>query len=161
MNKDVYHVGGYVKLAKLWEKRSQEAIVYHKKYYKEKFCESSQYLLSEVYIDITGNKKISKRENMIRLLRDCANGKINCIAAQTKAYLAADAREFCYLIKLLFDMNDGIELITEDEDYHIDTIRNAENQKEDLYDMAESYIALNPSDFSKWYENITKIIGKE
>ena len=98
---------------------------------------------------------------MLRLLKDCTQGKIDCIAVQTKAYLAADAREFCYLIKYLFDLTGGMDLITEDADYHIDTIKNSEKQKEALYEMAKSYIALNPSDYDRWVENIIKIIGKE
>lgn len=57
---------------------------------------------------------------MLRLLRDCLGGEVDCIAAQTKGYLAANTKEFCYLIRLLFDSNHRIDIITEDNMYHID-----------------------------------------
>lgn len=154
-------VAGYVKLAKLWEKKRKEALQYQKRYYSEKYRDLSQFQLVDVFVDITGEKQIAKRKEMLRLLKQCMNGNVDCIAAQTKAYLAADTREFCYLIKLLSEINYGIELVTEDSDYHIDTIINAENQKEALCEMAEKYIALNPTDYDKWHQKIVEAIEKD
>lgn len=77
-------------------------------------------MLKDVYVDITGQKEISRRPEMLRLLRECLGGEVDCIAAQTKGYLAANTKEFCYLIRLLFDSNHRIDIITEDNMYHID-----------------------------------------
>lgn len=148
-------VAGYVKLAKLWEKRREAAIPYHNQYYSEKYADSGEFELVGVYVDITGNKQICNRPEMMRLLKDCKDGKVDCIATQTKGYLAADTREFCYLFKLLRDFGSGIDLITEDKDYNIDTIKNAENQLQELIRMAEKYISLNPGDFAEWKKQIT------
>ena len=63
---------------------------------------------------------------MLHLLKACRNGEVDCIAAQTKAYLAANSEEFCYLLKFLSEMPGLIELVTEDEKYHINTIMNPE-----------------------------------
>jgi DNA invertase Pin-like site-specific DNA recombinase len=145
-------VAGYVKLAKLWEKRREEAIPYQRKYYAEKFQNSERFELEGVYVDITGNKQIAKRKEMIRLLKDCSEGKVQCIAAQTRGYLAANTQEFCYLVKFLFDM--GIHLLTEDEAYHIDTAENRDKQKEALYKMAVDFIGLNPQEYEAWKESI-------
>ncbi|RKI39333.1 recombinase family protein [bacterium D16-51] len=143
-------VAGYVKLAKLWEKHREAAMPYHNQYYCEKYADSDRFELAGVYVDITGNKKICNRPEMMRLLKDCRDGKIDCIATQTKGYLAADTREFCYLFKLLREFNGGIDLVTEDEDYNIDTMQNAENQLQELVRMAEKYISPNPADFDGW-----------
>lgn len=153
-----YRVGGYVKLAKLWEKRKDEAIPYHKEYYRQKYESSNRYALEDVYIDITGNKQILKRPEMIRLIKDCKNGRIDCIATQTKAYLAADAREFCYLLKILWSFDFMVHIITEDEDYNINTVADIENQVKELKRMADKYISLNPTDFSEWKDKILKAI---
>ena len=51
-----YKVGGYVKLAKLWERAKDAAVAYHSSYYAEKFKTDSDKKLVGVYIDITGNK---------------------------------------------------------------------------------------------------------
>ena len=56
-----YKVGGYVKLAKLWERAKDAAVAYHSSYYAEKFKTDSDKKLVGVYIDITGNKEIYKR----------------------------------------------------------------------------------------------------
>lgn len=156
-----YNVAGYVKLAKLWEKRRDEALMYHRQYYTEKYRNSEQFQLVDVFVDITGEKRIAKRKAMLRLIRQCMDGTVDCVAAQTKAYLSADTREFCYLIKLFSGLKQGIELVTEDTDYHIDTIINTENQKEALLEMAEKYIALNPGDYAKWLKTISEAIEKD
>lgn len=92
-------VAAYVKLAKLWERRRESAIAYHWQYYREKFADDPNLKLVDLYIDITGRKEIAHRPEMLRLLRDCTLGKIDCIATQTQAYLAANTQEFCYLIQ--------------------------------------------------------------
>lgn len=153
-------VAGYVKLAKLWEKRRSEVVLYHHKYYEEKFGDSDAYELSDVYVDITGNKQIVKRSEMIRLLKDCMAEKVQCIATQTKGYLAADTREFCYLFKFMCDIGGGIQLITEDDNYNIDTVTNEDMQLQALLKMAEEYIALNPSDYESWKKSILTAISK-
>ena len=53
-----YKVGGYVKLAKLWERAKDAAVAYHSSYYAEKFKTDSDKKLVGVYIDITGNKEM-------------------------------------------------------------------------------------------------------
>lgn len=52
-----YKVGGYVKLAKLWERSKDAAVAYHSSYYAEKFKTDSDKKLVGVYIDITGIRK--------------------------------------------------------------------------------------------------------
>ena len=60
-----YKVGGYVKLAKLWERSKDAAVAYHSSYYAEKFRDDADKRLIGVYIDITGNKEIYKRPEMV------------------------------------------------------------------------------------------------
>ena len=66
--------------------------------------------LIDVYIDISGEKHIYQRPEMLRLLRDCSDGKVNCIATQMHAYLAANMEELCYLIKFLNEMPYKIDI---------------------------------------------------
>lgn len=61
---------------------------------------------------------------MVRLLKDCQFGYVDIIFTQTKGYLAANNREFCYLIKFLFSMTHRIDIITEDDSYNINTLVN-------------------------------------
>lgn len=74
-----YKVGGYVKLAKLWERSKDAAVAYHSSYYAEKFRDDADKRLVGVYIDITGNKEIYKRPEMVHLLKDCKKGAVNLI----------------------------------------------------------------------------------
>ena len=91
-------VAGYVKLAKLWERNRKQAIAYQNEYYRKIYTDNDSFTLVGVYVDITGRKEIKNRPEMIRLLTDCTNGQIDQIVVQTKGYLAANIREFCYLI---------------------------------------------------------------
>ena len=50
-----YKVGGYVKLAKQWERSKDAAVAYHSSYYAEKFRDDADKRLVGVYIDIAGN----------------------------------------------------------------------------------------------------------
>lgn len=156
---DKYKVGGYVKLAKLWERTRDEALVYHRQYYEQKFLEYEDCDLSDVYVDITGNKLLCKRPEMIRLMRDCSDGKINLIAAQTRAYLAGNMREFCYWINFIFNLKYRVDIITEDVDFNINTITNEDGQREALIKMADDFIYLNPPDHMKWLEEIVVAIA--
>ena len=99
-----YKVGGYVKLAKLWERSKDVAVAYHSSYYAERFRDDVDKRLVGVYIDITGNKEIYKRPEMVHLLKDCKKGAVNLIFSQTRAYLAANTCDFCFLLKYLFDI---------------------------------------------------------
>ena len=48
-----YKVGGYVKLAKLWERSKDAAVAYHSSYYAEKFRDDADKRLVGVYADLT------------------------------------------------------------------------------------------------------------
>ena len=91
---------------------------------------------------------------MLQLIRDCKNKKVNCIATQTKAYLAANTEDFFFLIYYLFTMPNRIDLITEDADYNINTIINAEHQREELLAAAKKYISVEPARYLEWVNKI-------
>ena len=155
-----YRLAGYVKLAKLWEKSREQAIPLHNEYFQQK-CESdSRFLLQDVYVDITGNKHIYKRPEMVRLLRNCTRGKIDVIMTPTRAYLAPNSEEFCFFIKFLFDIKYRIELVTDDEERRIDTLLNPENQKGSLKRMAETYVALERAEYDRWCSNMLKAMNE-
>jgi len=156
-----YLVAGYVKLAKLWEKNRKDAVILHNKYFADRFQGIVAFDFVGAYIDITGNKNIRQRPEMIRLLRDCMDGKVDVIYTQTKAYLAANSREFFYLLKFVFEIGRRIDIITEDTDYNINTIANAENQIAELRNMVNRYSALNPDDYDKWKQEILTAIRSE
>ena len=156
-----FRVAGYVKLAKLWEKNRVNAVLLHNQYFAERFRGEDNYDFVGAYIDITGNKNIRQRPEMIRLLRDCLAGRIDVIYTQTKAYLAADSREFFYLLKFIFELEHRVEIITEDTDYNINTIINAENQIAELHKMVNRYSALNPGDYAQWKDEIMKAISTQ
>ena len=73
-----YKVGGYVKLAKLWERSKDAAVAYHSSYYAEKFRDDADKRLVGVYIDITGNKEIYKRPECASAQR-LQKGAVNLI----------------------------------------------------------------------------------
>ena len=152
MNK--YRVAGYVKLAKLWERKKDDSISLHNEYYIEKYKDDPNMELQSVYIDITGNKEIWKRIEMLCLMRDCVEDRIDCIATQTKAYLAANTEDFFFLIHYLFTLPNRIDLITEDKDYNINTIINRENQREALLSAAQKYISVEPQRYIEWVKKI-------
>lgn len=150
---------GYVKLAKLWERKRDEAIEYHNAYYINKVEELENMELVDVFIDITGKKEIRNRSGMLRLLKSIKEGEVNCILTQTKAYLAANGREFCFLWKYLTEICPEINVVTEDLNYQINTIERQED-KESLVRMANSYIALMPEEYTVWKKKVETAIDK-
>lgn len=161
-------VAGYVKLAKLWEKRKEDAYLYHENYYKKMFQDSDIFEFVGVYVDITGNKEIFKRKAMLRLVRDILDKKVDCIMAMTKGYLAANMRDFSYLFKYLMDARDGeINFITEDENdkedtsgFYIDTIKNEDDQKNALKEMVEQLVSLYPKEYEDWVLKLENAMKK-
>lgn len=99
---------------------------------------------------LTGNKEIFKRPEMVHLLRDCKKGKINLISSQTRAYLAANTCEFCFLLQYLFDLPMRIDIVTDDNDQRIDTILDVEDQRRSLKVLAEKYTAIRKADYLAW-----------
>ncbi len=160
MENNIIRVAGYVKLAKLWERSEEEARIYHREYYENMANDVEDIELVDVYIDITGNKHIYARTEMLRLIRDCRDGKVDCILAQTKGYLAADHFELCCLLRFLFELPSRIDIVTEDELFQVDTITNEENQREELYNMAVEFTNIAPGRHYKWIARVNEAIEK-
>lgn len=79
---------------------------------------------------------------MLRLMRDCAEGKVNLVFAETKGYLAANTREFCYWLHFMFNLDSRIDIITDDDQFNINTILNDDQQREALIKMAKTTYIL-------------------
>ena len=158
--KKTIRVAGYVKLAKLWERNKDDAISLHRAYFEERCSVEEGYRLVDVFIDITGNKHMYKRAQMVALLKACINHKIDLIITPSRAYLAPNSQEFCYFLKFLFDLPHRIEIISDDDDYKIDTILNIENQRESLYGMAEKFYKLSPGEYEEWKSKLLEAIDK-
>lgn len=156
-----YKVAGYVKLAQKWERRAAQAIAYHREYFEDKFLDTPDMELQGVYIDITGRKHIYQREEMVRLLRDCKAGDINCIATQTRAYLAANHEELCFLLYYISRLSYRIDIITFDDDYYrFNTILDIEDQREELFKMADKYVGLLQQEYARWEQELMRSIGE-
>lgn len=156
--KQVYRVGGYVKLAKLWEKKRASAMACHAAYFEARCRNDDAMRLVDIYVDITGNKQVYKRLQMVRLLKACLEGQIDTIVTPTRAYLAPNTEEFCYLIRFILDMPGRVDIVTDDDDYRVDTILNVEDQRESLYEMASRFIRLKPDAYEQWKKQIMKAI---
>lgn len=154
-----YRIGGYVKRAKLNLRNEKDIRAFHRGIFEKRFGGLSDSELVDVYIDITGYKEISKRPEMLRLMRDCAEGKVNLIFSETKGYLAANTKEFCYWLHFIFNLDDHVDIITDDEQFNINTILNEDHQREALIKMAEDYIYLNPPDHQKWLNSVLTAIA--
>ena len=154
----IFKIGAYVKLAKLWEKHAGEAIPMHHQYFESKYDGAKDSELVDVYIDITGKKHIYQREAMVRLLSDCKDGKVNTIVSQTRAYLAANHQEFCFLIHYLFGLSQYVDIVTEDKEYNIDTITDRDNQREELERMADALVRLKPVAYNEWQHEVEMAI---
>lgn len=154
-----YKVGCYVKRAKLNLRNGDDVKAYHRNFFEKRFYELSDCILVDVYIDITGNKEISKRPEMLRLLRDCAAGKVNLIVSETKGYLAANMKEFCYWMNYIFSLGNRVDIICDDAKFPINTILNVEQQREALIKMAEDYIYLNPPEHQRWVREVVSAIA--
>ena len=153
-----YRVGGYVKRAKLNLRNSDDVKAFHRSFFEKQFCGLSDCALVDVYIDITGNKEISKRPEMLRLMRDCAVGKVNLIVSETKGYLAANMKEFCYWTNFIFKLDNRVDVICYDAKFPINTIMDVEHQREALTKMAEDYIYLNPPEHQRWLSGVVSAI---
>lgn len=89
-----YRVAGYVKLAKLWEKNKEAALSYHKRYYKEKCDKIPGWILQGVYVDITGQKLIYKRPQMLHLLKACGMEKLIVLLSRRKRIWRQTVKNF-------------------------------------------------------------------
>ncbi len=148
----------YVKRAKLNLRNEREIRAFHRNAIERRFGDFEDGTLVDVYIDITGYKETAKRPEMLRLMRDCADGKVNLIFAETKGYLSANTREFCYWLHFIFNLKERVDIITDDDQFNINTILNADKQREALIKMAEDYIYLNPPDHQKWLNGVVSAI---
>ena len=158
---EIRKVAGYVKLAKLWERSKSTALEFHRQYFRELFDGCTDFALQDVYIDITGYKETYKRVEMLRLMRDCTLRKVDCIVTQTRAYLAANHEELCFLLYFLFELPVRIDIITQDDDiYRIDTIKNIEHQREALHHMAKSRVSLAPEAYKDWHSKVIDGMNK-
>ncbi len=155
----IYKIGGYVKRAKLNLRNGDDVKAFHRKVFVDKFRYLTDGELVDVYIDITGYKETSKRPEMLRLMRDCASGRVNLIVAETRGYLAANTREFCYWLHFILHLDQRVDIITDDDQFNINTVVNLERQREALEKMADDYIYLNPPDHQRWLSGVISAIA--
>lgn len=149
-----FNIACYVKLAKLWQKRKDKIPDYYMNLFGKKFSSYANFKLTDVYIDITGENKTYKRPEMIRLLFDIKRQEVNCIYTQTQAYLAANSQEFFYLIKYLYEINENLNIVTDDEEYNINTFINDDFQKEELLNLSNYYVKLKQNDYIIWKNKV-------
>ncbi len=154
-----YRIGGYVKRAKLNLRNREDVVAFHRGIIERRFGSFEDGVLVDVYIDITGHKETYKRPEMLRLMRDCADGKVNLIFSETRGYLAANTKELCYWLHFIFNADQRVDILTDDDQFNINTILNADNQREALKKMADDYIYLNPPDHQKWLSNVITAIA--
>lgn len=157
----VYRVAGYAKLAKYWERDREKALTFHREYFERKYAGNRSFFLTGVYIDITGKKEIRKRPEMLCLLHECMKSNIDVIDMQTKAFLAANTREFCYMVRYLFDLAHRVDIVTEDTGYNINTLDDEDGQREALDLMTRKYCSLEPADYSNWKKDIIDAIQQK
>ena len=110
----IFRIGGYVKRAKLNLRNEREIRAFHRNAIERRFGDFKDSTLVDVYIDITGYKETAKRPEMLRLMRDCADGKVNLIFAETKGYLSANTREFCYWLHFIFIRLENLQKVWEE-----------------------------------------------
>lgn len=72
--------------------------------------------------------------------------------------MSANTREFCYWLHFIFNLKERVDIITDDDKFNINTILNADKQREALIKMAEDYIYLNPPDYQKWLNGVVSAI---
>ena len=96
------------------------------------------------------NAYIYKRPEMVHLLQDCKKGIVNLIFSQTRAYLAANTCDFCFLLKYLFDIPMRVDVVTDDDDQRIDTILDVDNQRQSLKELAEKYTSIREKEYLAW-----------
>ena len=110
----IFRIGGYVKRAKLNLRNEREIRAFHRNAIERRFGDFEDGTLVDVYIDITSYKETAKRPEMLRLMRDCTDGKVNLIFAETKGYLSANTREFCYWLHFIFIRLENLQKVWEE-----------------------------------------------
>lgn len=156
-----YKVACYVKNALLWKNRDPETMIaYNRAYFERQLEDIENMELVDVYIDVTGNKETYKRPEMVRLIRDFMNGRINLIYARTSGYIAANAHELCMLMQFLFEKGKDIDFYTEDPVYQFNTIDNEDNQLQELKRMAKAYCTAYADEYREWRSKLVEKIDE-
>lgn len=151
MNMKKYKVGGYVKNALLWRNRNpQEMMAYNRAYFEKQLEGRDDMELVDVYIDVTGNKETYRRPEMVRLIKDVIDGRVNLIYSRTSGYIAANGNELCMLMGYFFEQKEMVNLYTEDPVYQFNTIDSVENQVEELRRMAKAYCSYYVEEYAQW-----------
>ena len=151
---------GYVKLAKLWEKSKDKVIEVSCRYFVERYANDENMSIQGIYIDITGNKNIYRRPEMVHLLRDCSMGQIDVICVQTRAYLAANTEELFFLLNYLFELEHRVDIKTDDNDRRIDTLLDSENQRTVLHNTSVQYVNIKKHEYEMWLNKLKKAMDK-
>ena len=97
---------------------------------------------------------------MVRLLHDCKKGTVNLVFSQTRAYLAANTCDFCFLLQYLFDMPMRVDVVTDDDDQRIDTILDVDNQRQSLKELTGKYTSIREKDYLAWRARLENEIAK-
>lgn len=103
-------------------------------------------------------REMTRDEAIILMVESNLQRSVILPSEKAFSYLSANTREFCYWLHFIFNLKERVDIITDDDQFNINTILNADKQREALIKMAEDYIYLNPPDHQKWLNGVVSAI---
>ena len=121
------------------QQASREALT---ELYTEKIIGTPNWTLAGIYVECPNPNRKSKRPQFLKLMKDCDDGKIDCILCKTISIFLQAKREEVRMLRRVLD--NGIELIFEKE-----TINTESQCFETLISVLASFAERNDQELSK------------
>lgn len=108
------------------------------------------------YIDICGRTEITMCPQMLRLLRDCRNGKIDLVFAESITYVAPRMIDVIFWLYYLLHLNHKVEIIV---DLALNTERSSDHRQRTI-EATESIVQKDYEKYAKWEAELLNAMNK-
>jgi len=124
--------------------------LFEKKYGKHANSEQEHY-----YFDVCEVRNTANCPQMIRMLRDCMNGRINLVVVESSQRTAKNMHALFYWLYFMLHLDHQVEIIICDA---INTMTNID-MRQRVIKATENIIASMPDEYVRWKHEVLIAIG--
>lgn len=134
----------------------QDPVSYCRWLFGKKYRSASSYQNEDFYIDICSRTETAECPQMIRLIRDCMIGKIDCVFAESIMRIAPNMISALFWLYYLLHLDHKIEI-------EIDRAFNTEastERRQEIIKATESAVHSNSEKYAQWKAEILNAIDQ-
>ena len=147
-----YSVGFYTRRSPDEVDINQNYDLLCKETFSGRFAEAGKTETASYYLDICHQSDITQRPQMLRLLRDCVDGKVDLVVMDYPERVAENMKELIFLLYFLLHLDRPPEIAI----LNCLSTRVSKSKKENILRVTEQIVSKQKEDYTHWKNRILR-----